>query len=686
MALPARSTAAVWTRRSSEKYICVATPKPGCEGRKEKGPDLNLSQRYLSVLLSVLIVLGVFIGIVYYRTVQKNANLLAAQTGITVEYPYKGSLFPADIAAPTFRWQDARPNADKWHISVVFEDGRDVLNFSSEKTTWKPARETWEQIKQRAPGKQVTVEFRGVNKQHWKKTLSGGRVTFFVSADSVKAPIFYREVVLPFAEAVKDPSTIRWRYGAVSSDEQPKIVLQKLPVCGNCHSISKDGKVLCMEVDSGNDKGAYAVMPIIQDILLDRTKIISWANYRKEDKEPTFGLLCQVSPDGRYVAGTVKDQALAVYRPNLMFSQLFFLIKGIVAIYDRQTKTFSPLHGADDKNFVQTNATWSPDGKFLTFPKAKAYNLDVFTRQRRALINGPEAEAFIANQGKSFKYNLYRIPFNGGKGGAAAAIPGASNNGKSNYFAKYSPDGKWIVFCKANNYMLLQPDSRLYIMPAEGGEARELACNLPIMNSWHSFSPNGRWLVFSSKVNGPYTQLFLAHIDERGNSAPPVVLENFTSPDRAANIPEFVNNSVDSLARIRADYLDAYSYYRIANILHQCGDFEKAIPAYREAIKHNPKDYFAHNNLGALLWEKGKHEEAVKEFVSANGLRIDDQEHYQAHTNYAVYLLDKGKFDDAVRELKKAYALHPDSVTLVNLEKGKKNLKTVKEQKALQYE
>jgi len=25
----------------------------------------------------------------------------------------------------------------------------------------------------------------------------------------------------------------------------------------------------------------------------------------------------------------------------------------------------------------------------------------------------------------------------------------------SNYFAKYSPDGKWIVFCKAKSFMLL---------------------------------------------------------------------------------------------------------------------------------------------------------------------------------------------------------------------------------------
>jgi len=42
----------------------------------------------------------------------------------------------------------------------------------------------------------------------------------------------------------------------------------------------------------------------------------------------------------------------------------------------------------------------------------------------------------------------------------------------SNYFPKYSPDGRWLVFCKANSYMLLQPDSELYIIPPKGRAAR----------------------------------------------------------------------------------------------------------------------------------------------------------------------------------------------------------------------
>jgi hypothetical protein len=428
-------------------------------------------------------------------------------------------------------------------------------------------------------------------------------------------------------------------------------------------------------------------MPVKQDIVLDRSKIISWSNYKMpgEDKEPTFGLNNQVSPDGRYIAGTVKDQAIAVYRPNLMFSQLFFFVKGMVSIYDRQTKAMYVLPGASDRRYAQTNATWSPDGKDLVFVRCKSYNLDVFNRQRRALVQGPEAESFIETEGKNIKYDLCRVPFNNGKGGVPVPIKGASNNGMSNYFAKYSPNGKWIVFCRANNYIFLQPDSKLYIIPAEGGEARELSCNMSILNSWHSWSPNSKWLVFSSKVNGPYTQLFLTHISDSGTSSPPIVLDRFSGTDRAANIAEFVNGPPDVILKIREDYLDAYSYHRIAEAFHLAGDYFRAIPAWRVALKYNPKDYFAHNNLGALLYEAGKKEEAVEEFKAAINLKIDDEDHYEAHTNYAKCLLEKGEIDKAVGELTTAYKLHPDSITKKNLESVRNNRKTIAKQEALQY-
>ena len=130
--------------------------------------------------------------------------------------------------------------------------------------------------------------------------------------------------------------------------------------------------------------------------------------------------------------------------------------------------------------------------------------------------------------------------------------------------------------------------SELYIIPAEGGEPRRLHANTTRMNSWHSWSPNGRWLVFSSKANSPYTQLFLTHIDEQGRSTPAVLLENFTAPDRAANIPEFVNAEPTAIRKIREQFLNDYSYVRAGNEFYKAGEPDNAIAEYREALRLNP--------------------------------------------------------------------------------------------------
>jgi len=590
-------------------------------------------------------------------------------TGLKIEYPLDDTLFPPEIVPSTFVWQDDNPKSNTWLITIRFsdsgqaspdeqdDDGR--MNFLSRSTSWTPKPEDWQAIKKGSLEKEAQVTILGVNRRAPAKIISGGRISIKTSKDEVGAPLFYREVDLPFVDAVKDPSHIRWRFGPISSPEPPPVVLTDLPVCGNCHSFTQDAKILAMDVDYANSKGSYVITRVAEEMILATSDIITWNDYRKEDQEQTFGLLSQISPDGRYVVSTVKDKSVFVPMPPLAFSQLFFPVKGILCVYDRQTGTFYSLPGADDPNYVQSNPTWSSDGKHVVFARAKAYDLRHTKGAGKILLTREECKEFTED-GKPFLFDLYRIAFNEGKGGTPEPIEGASNNGMSNFFAKYSPDGKWIVFCKAKSYMLLQADSELYIIPAEGGQARRLRCNTKCMNSWHTWSPNGKWLVFSSKANSAYTQLFITHIDEQGYSTPAVLLANLTAPDRAVNIPEFVNVQPGAIKRIHEQFLNDYSFLRAGNEFFRHGEPDNAIEEYKNALRLNPNNFEAHLRIGFLLYNvKGEHREGMAHLSKAMELNPNDP---RIHHDLGMALLHQGALDQAIEHLSGALRLMPQGL------------------------
>ena len=246
---------------------------------------------------------------------------------------------------------------------------------------------------------------------------------------------------------------------------------------------------------------------------------------------------------------------------------------------------------------------------------------------------------------KNFKFDLYRIPWNNGDGGKAVPIKGASENNKSNYFARYSPDGKWIVFCQAENFMLLQPDSKLYIMPANGGEPRLMNCNAGEMNSWHSFSPNSKWMVFSTKHFGAYTQLFLTHIDENGNDTPPIWLEQLTVNKKAANIPEFVNIDFDETWFSIKDGFTATDTY-LSDLINRnikSKNYEEAFVLAEKEIENNPVNFFGYYSRANV---------AVARVSDERNYKINNKQ-VGADINKAIELL-KG---DLVKDSKNAKLL-----------------------------
>ncbi len=577
------------------------------------------------------------------------------QEELTIEYPSSGTLFPPEISAPTFQWTD-KTGADKWLVVGKIEGTEKIVSPLVDEQEWKPTQEQWSVMKTLSLEKDMRVTVLGIRGTDPDTIVSSGEISIRTSQDKVGASIFYRDVPLPFEFAYTNLQTIRWRLGEVSSEGPTSIILKDLPLCGNCHSFTPDGKTLAMDVDYANDKGSYVITSLEKDTFLTPEKIISWSDYRREDGEMTFGLLSQISPGGRYALSTVKDRSIFVPIDNLMISQLFFPLKGIIAVYDREQKKFWSLPGADNPEYCQSNPNWSPDGEYIVFAKAPVYRSEVAESFKQAVLPTSAAAEFIEGR-QGYKYDLYRIPWNDGEGGTAEPIPGASNNGKSNYFPRISPDGKWIVFCQADNFMLLQPDSTLYIMPVEGGTPRRMNCNLSLMNSWHSWSPNGRWLIFASKHRGPYTQLYMTHIDENGNDTPAILLENFMLPERAINIPEFVNIQKAEWASLIDNFTQAGNYYlRIGEDKFFMQDYEGAVAAYNTALEQNPND-------PDILIKRGEAKAHLKNYQGAledmaEALNINSRQPV-AYKKRGDVKFDMGNLDDALADYDEAIRLNP---------------------------
>jgi tetratricopeptide (TPR) repeat protein len=554
-------------------------------------------------------------GLMVYVSLDHRPGILPASTtganpvAVEIQHPMRGAIMPRNMPAPVIVWKTNVPGVSHW--TVQFKSGGLNRKFEGIQPMWRPPEDEWKRIKQAAGSEPIELTLTGFENDHSARIRALQSVRFGVSADAVETPLFYRDVNLPFIEAVKDPSKIRWRFGTIDSGALPPVVLEKLPVCGNCHSFSRKGEFLAMDVDYANNKGSYVITRTAPEMAFATEDIITWDDYRREDGEETLGLLSQISPDGRYVLSTVKDLSVFMPKPDLAFSQLFFPFKGIIGVYDRQTKKFASLPGADDPSYVQSNPTWSPDGQWVVFVRNRAVALKMTVARGRLLLTR-DADEELFRQTKEYRFDLYRIPFNGGKGGKAEPLRGASGNGRSNYFPKYSPDGRWIIFCQAANYMLLQPDSELFIIPAEGGEARKLGCNLSRMNSWHSWSPDGRWLVFTSKEHSDYTQLYLSRISETGEASRPVWLAHMVEPNRVANIPEFVDLPPQGIARIRQQFLDDHSYVRAAQEFLRAGEADKAIEKYKMALSLNSNNITAHRLIGHLLKDTPNKKEALE--------------------------------------------------------------------------
>jgi hypothetical protein len=429
--------------------------------------------------------------------------------------PYDMASFPRNIAPPKFRWEDLSCN--RWRMTLTVPGLEGLIQTVTDRPEWRPDMATWERIKESAEGQLVRLEVRGCLVRDGRRVgdVYVDSVRFKISEHPIDPVIVYR-LVSPMFHGLKTPHI----YYRDTRNFETRLFLPSEGVyCTNCHAFPTNPDLpekdisLAIAVRGGGVR---------------RLGIYNFAT-REGRQLPLNSFFMCWNTEGNKIAVTGGKDIYS--RPMITLeTQEFYVFDADVQIVNLQTGAFAPLPGASSPEYMECFPSWSPDGKTIAFCRALEFEIGPQLLQRQA------------------KYDLFTIPYNDGNGGTAVPVPGAHQNGLSNFAPRYSPDGKWMVFCKGKFATLVKPGADLWIISTEeGATPRELECNTHrAMDSHHSWSSNSRWLMFSTKRDdGIFARPYLTEIDESGHASPPVALPTLGETMLCFNVPEFLRYKPD---------------------------------------------------------------------------------------------------------------------------------------------
>ena len=445
---------------------------------------------------------------------------------LTLTYPKQNALFPPNLCSPFVEWNDIYNNL--WQVTISTPGAEGRWKFITSEKRWRIPDDVWEVIKSEKPHTRMSLRIKGVkhsgmwSKEKRDKIHASQVVTFSISQDEADNAIVYRMVSPPFINKKTPDMFVR----DIRKKRDQLFLSARQQYCINCHTFSSKagdkGKLGLQIRYLGQKPQKNYVYFAFYDIEKEtgHKAILPW-----EIQMTTF---MGWSPDGTKLAFSA-NQALATLSPIVYETQFATQTTSDIAVYDTTTQEVFLLPGACEDDILEMYPFWTPDSKSIVFSWDKSGKHPTETR-----------------------FNISIIPYNNGKGGKPRTIRAVNDNGMSNYYPRFSPDGRWFSFVRSKYGSLIKASSDIYIMDAKpilegdlGGKATRLECNTKYTaDSWRSWSSNSKWMVFASKRDdGIFARLYMTHIDDDGHASEAVRLPIENPRTRSSfNIPEFVKN------------------------------------------------------------------------------------------------------------------------------------------------
>ena len=105
------------------------------------------------------------------------------------------------------------------------------------------------------------------------------------------------------------------------------------------------------------------------------------------------------------------------------------------------------------------------------------------------------------------------------------------------------------------------------------------------------------------------------------------------------------------------------AHNNLGMVLQEMGRPQEAIPHYQRALQIDPQYAFAHNNWGNALSAMEKHAEAAEHYAAA--IKINPQ-YAKAHYNLANFFMEDGKISEAINHYSESLRIDPSYVAAHN--------------------
>jgi len=576
---------------------------------------------------------------------------------LTIDYPQDDSIFPAEITPPTFIWHDANASATKWRIEIAFTDGAKPLRIESQGepikigaidprcvsdtnklpflTPEQASAHTWK------PDEDTwaLIKKESSGKQA-TVTISGldaeshrvtsGRVTLATSTDPVNGEIFYRDVPLMPAAGQK----------GIVQPLSPSLL--------------------------------YLINWRIRDIAKPESRILIHDMH-------TCGNCHSFSLDGKTmgmdVDGPANDKGLYAIVP----------VTQHMTIRSQDTIKWNTDMGVG-KSRVGFMSQVSPDGKYV---------LSTF-----AGVGQDLPSSYFVNNFKDYRFLQVFYPTRGilawySRGtGRRLPLPGADDPRYVQTDGVWSPDGKWVIFARAeakdpdppglvlpqhaNEPNEIQIQYSLYRVPFNGGlggtpEPIQGAANNGMSNNFPKVSPDGRWIVFVKNRNGqlmrPDSQLYMVPFNggvARRMNCNTSLMNSWHSFSPNGRWLVFSSKSRSPytqmfLTHIDADGNDSPPIYidnsTASNRAVNIPEFVNVRPDGIESIDVPASDFYRIVDEAIALQGKGDLSGALAKWQ--NALELDPTD-ARANNGMGIALGMAGKTDDAIPYFRKAVQTQSD--------------------------